>query len=282
MKQISDIIQNLINTGPALIAGLVFSIWFFGGLAINIFSAAGKLMPRPGIVNIVVCASASFIIYISRPLIHDSLQMLETPVYEGAYAKFGEDARSAAFESELQKKVSPAEFAVIQTETAKTAALICCKPSDIYAVAYSECGLNPFIIRKDGVAAGWIQFTSSGCGYVPGLSLEKVKNMCNRRDINGMMQATEIYLQSTSKGKAMNRPVDVYLAVFAPAFIGAPDNAVLYSGKNNPAYYLNSGLDGWTVRPDGRIVNLHTMKDYSITVRELGLCLESRAQQILK
>lgn len=282
MKHFSDIIQSVINSGPALIAGLVFSIWFFGGLAINIFSAAVKLMPRPGIVSIVICLSASFIIYISRPLIHDGLQMLETPVYEGAYAKFSDDARSAAFEAELQKKVSPAEFAVIQTETAKTAALIGCKPSDIYAVAYSECGLNPFNIRKDGVAAGWIQFTSAGCGYVPGLSLEKVKNMCHRRDINGMMQATAIYLQSASSGKQMTRPVDVYLAVFAPAFVGAGDHAILYAGRNNPAYYLNSGLDGWTVRPDGRIVNLHTMKDYSITVRELGLCLEARAQQILK
>lgn len=282
MKQISDTIQIIITGGFAYIAIAVTAIWFVGSIILNFSAKLLTAIPRPGIINGVIIIAASAAIYIASPLIHDGLQLLEPAVYAGAYASLSEDAKTAAFEIELQKRVSPSEFSVIQKSTIETSKKIGCKPSDIYAVAYSECALNPFNVRMDGVAAGWIQFTAAGCGFVPGLTLEKVKAMCAARDINGMMIATEKYLTATTDGKTVSRPVDVYLAVFAPAKVGADDNAVLYEGYNNSSYYLNAGLDGWVTRADGRILNSKINKDGKITVRELSLCLEAKAQKLIK
>ena len=62
-----------------------------------------------------------------------------------------------------------------------------CSPLAIYEVAYSECGLNPFRIRDDGVAAGWIQFTTNGLPGIPTdgrqTTLPEVKDACRRRDV---------------------------------------------------------------------------------------------------
>jgi hypothetical protein len=71
------------------------------------------------------------------------------------------------------------------------------------------------------------------------------------------------------------------MCVFAPAFVGASPDAVLYEGYNNPAYYHNSGFDGYKV-VNGKIVRLESYKDGRITVGEVALHLAKKESLFLK
>jgi hypothetical protein len=77
----------------------------------------------------------------------------------------------------------------------------------------------------------------------------------------------------------LSTEIDVYLAVFAPALIKAPPNRVIYAGKNNAAYYMNKGLDGWRLSRDGTIYK--QAPDGDITVEELYLAMTRKKQLLM-
>lgn len=200
------------------------------------------------------------------------------PVYYGANIPAAELQRK--YENEIRRHVSPSEFDTIQAWTARTAARINSTPIAIYETAWLECGFKPFNIRADGVAAGWIQFTKAGCAGL-GVTLDQVKDACRRRDIGFIMRLTDEYLYRrwVIAGRPdMRNTIDLYLAVFAPAHIGKQPDQVVYAGFNNPAYYKNSGLDGWYL-DGGKICR--GFKDGRIQVFEIFLCLERKKGLIL-
>ena len=257
----------------ASVVGLLFLLWVLGRL----LAAAWQLVPRPGVGFFALSFCCWLTWQVCGDTIADGLQLLETPVYAGAYDSLGPDAKAAAFERILQQQVSPEHFGLIQQQTAATAAKLGVAPADIYAVCYAECGLNPFVRNvQQGrtVAAGWIQFTGVGCQSVPGLNMKQVQQACDSRDAARMLQWSDAYLVSAAAGKPLRGALDVYLCLFAPSKVGAPAGEVLYKGYDNPAYYQNAGIDGWVKQPNGRILRLRSRCDGIITVGELGLRLE--------
>jgi hypothetical protein len=55
----------------------------------------------------------------------------------------------------------------------------------------------------------------------------------------------------------------------------------LYQGWNNPAYYLNSGFDGY-YSVGGRIYRDRLHKDGAITVKEIKMHLAAKKSQLLQ
>lgn len=231
----------------------------------------------------------------SEPLL-DCLQEVEqrylTPVYLDAYSNLSEEHLTAIFETELGKQVDAYEKRVVIRRTAEMAAKIQSTPLAIYEAAYLECGLKPFRVRTDGVAAGWIQFTRIGLANLTyrgkPVTMDDVLHACQTRDIEFMMDLTEIYLvrkYEQSGQKPLLNTIDLYLALFAPAYIGAPSNQVVYAGIDNPSYYKNAGLDGWYVvtTPEGRqqIFNKRSERDGKITIWEIYLALEAKKRRLL-
>lgn len=192
------------------------------------------------------------------------------PVYVGQ-SQLSESEVINRYEREIREHTTPAEFDTLRRRTAEIAAKINSTPAAIYETAWLECGLNPFRVRDDKVAAGWIQFTRAGLSGL-GVSLEAVIHSCKSRDISTIMNLTEAYLTRKCRGD-MRNTIDLYLAVFAPAHIGKAPHAVVYAGFENPAYYKNAGLDGWTT-DGGKIVR--GQRDGRITVGEIWLCLERK------
>lgn len=183
---------------------------------------------------------------------------------------------SSALRAELRSKVDGYTYEQVLRWTDSTARAIGCSVDAILMVALLECGLNPFRIRDDGVAAGWLQFTRAGLsGH--GVPLERVIRACKEQDVHFIMNLSHRYLlrKSQMSAKPVNTAIDVYLAVFAPAKIGADGHQVIYECYGNPAYYMNAGLDGWKLSPGGVIYR--SARDGRITVEELYLCMMRRA-----
>lgn len=232
---------------------------------------------------------------LSNPLI-DFLQEIEQrffhPVYLETFDKYSEEHLIAIYEAELSKRVDPYEKGVVTRRTREIAAKIQSTPLAIYEAAYLECGLKPFEVRSDGVAAGWIQFTRVGLGSLTWngkpVSFDQVLTACKDRDIGFMMDLTEQYLvrkYEQSGKKPLNNTIDLYLALFAPALIGAPSERVVYQGFENPSYYKNDGLDGWYVAPDAQgrqqIFRKRSERDGKITIWEIFLALESKKARLI-
>lgn len=225
----------------------------------------------------------------------DGLQEFEQqwfPVWVGQYDYLEEAHLTAIYETALAQKVDAYELEVIKTRTREMAAKIQSTPLAIYECAYLECGLQPFQIRKDGVAAGWIQFTKAGLGGLSyegrRVSMEEVTAACKRRDIRWMMDLSELYLvdkYQRSGSRPLNNTIDLYLALFAPAHIGAAHDKVVYSGWDNPSYYLNKGLDGWYVKTqDARrpqIFRKESACDGAISIWEMYLALEAKKARLV-
>lgn len=231
----------------------------------------------------------------SNPLI-DLLQNLEqhffNPVYLDEFGHYSEEHLTAIYEAELSKKTDPYEKAVIQRRTRETAEKIQSTPLAIYEAAYLECGLKPFEVRSDGVAAGWIQFTRAGLGNLrhegKPVAFDQVLEACRKRDVVFMMDLTEQYLlrkYEQSGRKPLHNTIDLYLAIFAPALIGAPSERVVYQGFDNPSYYKNDGLDGWYVATNSagrrQIFRKRSERDGKITIWEIYLALESKKGKLL-
>lgn len=182
---------------------------------------------------------------------------------------------ASALRAELREKVDAYTYEQVMRWTDSTARAIGCTTDAILMVALLECGLNPFRIRDDKVAAGWLQFTRAGLN-AHGVSLERVIRACNEKDVNFIMSLSHRYLVRKAQMSHVptNTAIDVYLAVFAPSKIGSDAKSVIYAGKSNPAYYMNEGLDGWKLSNSGVIYR--SIKDGSITVEELYLCMMHR------
>lgn len=222
-------------------------------------------------------------VFFLRFTVIDQLQYLEY-VFAPAYVVGDTSAHTLAiYEAELSKRCDTYEAEIVKRRTREIAAKVGTTPLSIYEVAYSECGLNPFQVRTDGIAAGWIQFTRAGVAGIA--TMEEVKAACQRRDIEKMMDWTEVYLARAAAGRPLGDATGVYTAVFAPGFIGAADATVLYAGFENPAYALNDCLDGYYTKQaaDGRqqIFRSRGMCDGKITVGDLRLHLEAKKSRLL-
>lgn len=227
----------------------------------------------------------TLILYPFRINLSDMIQGLEDyyadPVYYAGYNSI--PGSIEIYENQIRKNVTPAKFEILKRRTAEMAAKINSTPLAIYESALLECGLKPFRVRDDKIAAGWIQHTRNGCNGL-GITLEQVIAACNRQDINFIMDATEKYLVRRWQQAGMpdmRNTIDLYLAIFAPAHIGEDAEKTVYAGFNNPAYYKNSGLDGW-YQKDGIIMHKEGAKDGRITVWEIYLCLEYKKSKLLK
>ena len=285
----TDAVQILLQSGFAGALALAFAAWVtwrvvrvsWSALVALLASVWGKSKTGP---LWKVGLFALFIQAIS-PALSDALQWAEThylrPVYINT-APADSVALAALYEAEMRRHVTPEEFDLVRIWTDSTARRIGSTPAAIYQAAYLECGLNPFRIRDDGVAAGWIQFTKVGLAGL-GATLDEVVFACRTRDVQKIMRLTDEYLArkaaSAPAGASLKNTIDLYLAIFAPAHIGKGPDAVVYAGADNPAYYLNAGLDGWTL--DGSKI-VRTKKDGKITVREIWLVLERKKLLLLK
>lgn len=246
--------------------------------------------------NLIVIGILGTLLWLfSNPLI-DLLQEIEqrflAPVYMDQYGHFSEEHLTAIYEAELSKQVDPYEKAVVIRRTREMAAKIQSTPLAIYEAAWLECGLKPFRVRTDEVAAGWIQFTRTGLGSLTHndkpVSFDQVLSACRNRDIVFMMDLTEQYLvrkYEQSGKKPLNNTIDLYLAIFAPALIGAPSERVVYQGFDNPAYFKNDGLDGWYVAQNAggrqQIFRKRSGRDGKITIWEIYLALEAKKARLI-
>ncbi|MCB0534975.1 MAG: hypothetical protein H6574_15970 [Lewinellaceae bacterium] len=246
--------------------------------------------------NLIIIAVLGTLLWaFSLPLI-DLLQDIEQrffyPVYVDEFSNFSEEHLTVIFEAELSNTMDPYHKSVVLRRTREIAAKIQSTPLAIYEAAYLECGLKPFEVRTDQVAAGWIQFTRAGLQSLvykgKPVRFEAVLSACKNKDINFMMDLTEVYLvrkYERSGRVPLNNTIDLYLAIFAPAFIGAPSDKVVYEGFNNPSYFKNAGLDGWYVAEDSpgrkQIFSKTSERDGKITIYEIFLAIESKKNRLV-
>lgn len=285
----TDTLQILLSTGLPGCLAIAAALWLCWRLVRVSAGAALALMRRvwgrSRFAPVLWVGFWSVVLWGFSGALSGILQDVEArylnPVYVGQHTP-DSAALVAVYEREIQRHTTPAEFAAVKRWTEATARRIGSTPVAIYEATYLECGLNPFRVRDDREAAGWIQFTRVGLqGF--GVSLEQVIAACRARDVETIMRLSDAYLtrkaEKAPAGSSLANTIDLYLAIFAPAHIGRAPEAVVYAGFNNPAYYKNSGLDGWTV-DGGKIIR--GKKDGRITVREIWLCLERKKGVILK
>lgn len=220
-------------------------------------------------------------LYAFNKQISNGLQYLEqayiSPTYVVADSSYW---AVSCYETELKKHTTEAQFRTVKDSTYKLAADLGCDPLAIYEVAYSECGMNPFCVRTDGVAAGWIQFTRLGLSGF-GVSLDEVKRWCRDKDAVSIMEMTGRYMRKWAAGRKLGNSAGVYCAVFAPGKIGHSDDAALYSGWNNPEYCMNKGLDGFVLRGNKALYLPYTM-DGKLTKNDLTAALAYKKAGLLK
>lgn len=297
MKTISDFAQILLTLPGVSFVGcmiLVCLIWQALKLASGalsalkwvIVSAVPYIVPvwRPGVLGWI--AVVSLIIWPCRNDLHDMLQGLEyhmEPVYV-TDAGLSPAGQMEAYETILRRHITPEQLDTLKTWTAYTAERINSTPLAIYEAALLECGLKPFNVRDDEIAAGWIQFTNKGCASRT-FSKADVIRACRRKDITFIMRCTDEYLFAKWVGAGrpnMRNTIDLYLAIFAPAHIGKGSGQVVYTGFGNNAYYKNRWLDGHYMEPSGLIVRKDGCVDGRITVWEIYLALTRKKALLMK
>jgi hypothetical protein len=292
MKNAIDLIQILLTElGPfsfivaMLLAWAVFQasklLGAFLKLALKIWEKKGVLVFNPFTRNhAALLLLIGALIYLNGERVSDGLQYFEqafvNPTAVSNDTSFFAESR---FEEILKRHTNEAQFLTVRDSTRALANEIGCRPQDIYLVAYSECGVNPFRIRDDGVAAGWIQFTRNGLNGL-GKSLHEVKQSCRAGDAKEIMRLTGCYIRRAANGRKITTAADFYCAVFAPAKMSAGIDDVLYSGYNNPEYYLNAGLDGYFVEGE-KVLYLPHRKDGRLTKRDLQSALEYKKAKLL-
>lgn len=290
MKPLLDILQIILSLPGALgfLACMltVLLLWQVWKSAVEIMGAAAwgfgwlrRRLVRLSLWRLGFIGLAAMPVFFARFWISDQIQYIEQ-IIQPAYVT-GDTSRHALaiYEAELDRHCDSYEAAVVKRRVREIAAKIGSTPLAVMEVAYSECGLNPFQVRKDGIAAGIIQFTRAGAQGIT--TLEAVKEACKRRDVERMMDWTETYLVNAAAGRALPDATAVYVAVFAPGHIGADDGRVLYEGWNNPSYRLNDCFDGYYVEQSGRIIRSRGAMDGRITIAELRLHLEAKKARLL-
>jgi hypothetical protein len=306
-KSTSDAVQYMLRqdlgTRWVFCLLLVIAIWQFFKLLRAGFrllwwtlKQSKMVLFRPRLIQMAIAALLATILWATSEPLADLIQEWEqyyvSPVWVGKYGDRNEAYQTAIYEAELAKRVNPYELEVIKRRTREMAPKIQSTPLAIYECAYLECGLNPFTIRKDLVAAGWIQFTKVGLLGLryedKSISYDQVLYACRNRNIDLMMDLTEIYLTDKyrrAKEIPLHNTIDLYLALFAPAYIGASSDKILYQGYSNPSYYLNKGLDGWYTTQDANgqqlILRKNANCDGAITIYEIFLALEAKKARLL-
>lgn len=293
MKQASDIIQLLLTElGPfSLITAMVLAWALFQVFricnALLLATVKAMAVSKQVLYNPFTKGHAlqilliGVLIYLNGETVSDGIQYVEQVVISPTYVQSDTSYYiESRFEDVIKRHTNEAQFLTVRDSTRVLAKEIGCSPSDIYLVAYSECGLNPFTVRKDGIAAGWIQFTRAGLHGL-GRSLEDVRRSCDAKDAKEIMRLTGSYIRRAAAGKKIENATQFYCAVFAPGKLGAGMDDVLYSGFNNPEYYLNAGLDGYFVENE-KVLYLPLRKDGKLTKRDLHAALEYKKAKFLR
>ncbi|MCC6413205.1 MAG: hypothetical protein IT270_16195 [Saprospiraceae bacterium] len=303
-----DVVQILLQQDPWLrflfcvvLALLLFTVYRIFKLGMGVIWRVLKYVYRFFFVwtrrNWLLVGLAGGLLWLfSQPII-DALQDFEqrylNPSYLNASNGFDDERLISMYEDEMGKHTDTYEKNVVMKRTREMAEKMASSPLAIYETAYLECGLDPFRVRSDKVAAGWIQFTRAGLVGLTykgkAVRLEEVFAACSRRDINFIMDLSELYLLNQYKrsgSKPLHNTIDLYLAVFAPAHIGAAHDKVVYEGYKNPSYFKNAGLDGWYTEStrDGKqlILRKNAARDGKITIWEIYLALESKKNRLVE
>jgi hypothetical protein len=289
MKPAFDLLQILLSCSiwivPLIVCAVLTLLILQALKAVGVtLSALNKIRAKVGLrftkLHIAAYASLALIMFLARLPIHDGLQWIEQRYISPVYAV--NDTSMFAlevYERELKKHVNESEFQIVQSETRRIASRLGCSPLALYEVAYCECALDPFRIRDDGTAAGWIQFTRTGLKDL-NVSLERVKQACRDKDAAFIMALTEQYLVSAAKGNPLPTSTDVYVAVAAPGHVGKGPDAILYTRADGDAYAKNAALwDGWRV--SGKKV-VRDRVDGVITIADLSGALALKKAQLLK
>ncbi len=280
MRKVSDILQFLLSD-DSLIGYVVWVVvvvllfqavkLFLAGVRLiqYLWSKRGELLFIPGSTSkMAYVLTISFVLYLCRVGLVEQIQYVEQMYIHPTYVVSDSSYwATSCYETELKKRVNQSEFETVRDSTYSLAKELGCEPLAIYEVAFSECGLNPFCVRTDGIAAGWIQFTSVGVRDL-GVSLSEVKQWCQTRDTKRMMGLTGKYMRKAANGRTLRTSTDVYCAVFAPGKIGHGEDQALYSGWGNPEYFLNKGLDGYQIRGE-KVLFLSSKRDGVLTKNDL-------------
>ena len=286
MKSISDILQITIQT-PCLNYVVYFAAFYIffsaikttGNLIRGIQWVAGKVFVKPSLWFAIFTGILTIFAVSNTQTISDHLQYWETKSEAvQQYNEFNTSKTVAIFEAELRRNTLPEEYNLITDSLQAWRLEFGMDSTAAYECMICECALNPFIVRKDGIAAGPIQFTSNGCKGL-GFDLSEVKKWCEQRDAKGLMMATGAYLRSRAKGKAIKTGLDFYITVFAPGYLGFGPEKVLYNSGD--AYRLNSGMDGFAVE-NGIIVRSPSAVNGDITVNDVKLWMEFKTGQLIK
>jgi len=294
MTAATDFLQTLLNqpdpfTFPGCIAAALIFLILLKAVARTLKLAKQTLkfgrtfFPKLSIgFAVKVCIMAGFL-YICKDSAHDYLQYVETrwlnPVdTSGAFNRYSSDHLTAIYETELRRHVDDYEFRIIQDSVRAMCKQFGCDSSAIYECMLPECGMNPFVIRPDGIAAGPIQFTRRGCEGLP-FTLDHIKKWCKDRNARALMSATRQYLVSRSHNRHMKTGTDIYVCVFAPEHLGCAADKVFYSSGD--AYEKNKGIDGWKIE-SGKIVRSPSAVDHRITAGELDLWMQYKKIQLIK
>lgn len=307
-KSASDLLQYLLHQAGWVTWLVCLGVVFLLFNLLRVFSFSVRLLVRSlrqgyrftfgwGRRHVIIIVLLGTLLWLCSDQLVGVLQDIEQrylqPVYVNEYGSFTEEHVTAIYEAELAKQVDPYQKEVVTRRTREIAAKINSTPLAIYQCAHLECGLDPFTVRRDQVAAGWIQFTRvgiSGLRYQgKPIAYETVLRACATKDAAFLMNLTEVYLTSQYERagrKPLDNTIDLYLALFAPALIGAEYDRVVYEGYDNPKYYKNDGLDGWYVADanNGRkqIFHKDSAKDGKITIVEMFLALEAKKNKLLK
>ena len=293
MKQAIDIIQILLSDlGPFSVLVALILAWAMlqAGRIVQVLVLAGfKALQAARFVLVnpfnvdkgLAIILLGTLISLNSEFVSDALQYVEQAYISPEYvSNDGSYYMECLYETEIKKHTNEAQFLTVRDSTRVLAKEIGCTPADIYLVAFSECGLNPFTIRTDGIAAGWIQFTKAGVSGL-GVSFDEVKRYCREGNAERIMALTGTYIRTAAKGRAINSATDFYTAVFAPGKLGAGMDEVLYQGFSNPEYYLNAGLDGYFVE-SGKVLYLPQRKDGKLTKRDLYAALKYKESRFTK
>lgn len=253
-----------------------------------IYGLFARYFIRLTLWNALKAVFVGFSLVIFSPQLSDVLQGFEQTKLNPVYRFETADEKDAVlkFETAIQKNIGAAQFETVRKYCVMAADSLGCSLLDIYAVALSECGLNPYAIHRKGCAAGFTQLTNAGCAGLQlngePVTLEKVKQACKNRDIQYIMETAFIYWIDRAKGRKCVDLRDFYMLVFAPAFVGCKSDAVLYSGAENPKYYMNEVFDGYFIDSNDRICRLNKYKDYQITAGEVELHVTRKKIEFLK